>query len=57
MGQPMEQRTMEKVAQPDGSGGTAADFAGDYPGVMVVLVGALFAIVLYLVKLKRGRTR
>ena len=36
--------------------GTVLDFASDYPGVMVVLVGFLVAVCWFLVKRKRGKT-
>ena len=54
MGQPVEQYT-QHTAPPDVQDGSVMDFAGDYPGIMVVAVSVLFGAVVYLVKLKRGR--
>jgi len=56
MGQPMEQTTQHvaKAVVPDD--GSVLDFASDYPGVMVLLVGVLFGLVLKFMK-RRGASK
>jgi hypothetical protein len=55
MGQPMEQiqQTTQHVAKKVIDDGSVLDFATDYPGVMVLLVGVLFGLVLKFMK-RRG---
>jgi hypothetical protein len=58
MGQPMEQiqQTTQHVVKKVVDDGSVLDFATDYPGVMVLLVGVLFGLVLKFMK-RRGASK